>query len=413
MSTETWVPKKLNELGYVGRGKSKHRPRNEPSLFGGKYPFVQTGDIKAAELYLRDYTQTYNDKGLAQSKLWKSGTLCITIAANIAETAILGLEACFPDSVVGFVANEEKSDVRFIKYYIDTMKLRMQNISRGTTQDNLSLEKLHTFDILTPPLPIQRKIADVLSAYDDLIEVNTRRIRIMEQMAQSVYRKWFGKVEEGSLPEGWEVKPFGELLSFDINGGWGEEEPNEQFPIPGYVIRGTDIPGGRYGQFDKVPFRYHKKSNFVSRQLINGDIVIEIAGGSKGQPVGRALSIGQQLLDYFDNQVICASFCKLLRPNHNIVSSEYLYLHLREIYENGIIEKYQTQSTGIINFKSTFFFEDNLVIVPDKTSMDRFTEFTRPIFEIIGTLGAKNTNLRRTRDLLLPRLVSGEVAIHE
>jgi type I restriction enzyme S subunit len=218
-------------------------------------------------------------------------------------------------------------------------------------------------------------------------------------------------VDTQSLPAGWEAKPFGELLSFDINGGWGEEEPNEQFVIPAYVIRGTDIPDGRYGKFDKVPFRYHEQSNFASRQLLEGDIVIEIAGGSKGQPVGRALLIGRQLLAKFDNKVICASFCKLLRPNQSIVSSEYLYLHLREIYENDVIEKYQTQSTGIINFKSTFFLEDNLVIVPDKTMMVKFTEFARPIFEMIVTLGAKNANLRWTRDLLLPRLVSGETKL--
>ena len=89
--------KKLNELGLVRRGKSKHRPRNEPSLYGGQYPFVQTGDVKAADLYLSDYTQTYNEKGLAQSRLWDPGTLCITIAANIAETAILAIKACFPE----------------------------------------------------------------------------------------------------------------------------------------------------------------------------------------------------------------------------------------------------------------------------------------------------------------------------
>ena len=71
MGQKNWVPKKLDDLGFVGRGRSRHRPRNDPSLYGGKYPFFQTGDIKAADMYLRNYTQTYNEKGLAQSKLWK------------------------------------------------------------------------------------------------------------------------------------------------------------------------------------------------------------------------------------------------------------------------------------------------------------------------------------------------------
>ena len=81
-----WDYKVLDELGTVSRGRSRHRPRNDKSLFGGKYPFVQTADVKAANLYLTDYTETYNEKGLEQSKLWKAGTLCITIAANIADT---------------------------------------------------------------------------------------------------------------------------------------------------------------------------------------------------------------------------------------------------------------------------------------------------------------------------------------
>ena len=163
--------------------------------------------------------------------MWNPGTLCITIAANIAETAILAIKGCFPDSVVGFIPDESKCDVRFVKYYIDTIKLRMQNISKGTTQDNLSLDKLLTFDFLTPPLHGQRKIAGVLSAYDDLIENNQRRIAILEEMARNLYREWFvkfrfpiyradGTVERlhdpkrdpmhasplGPIPHGWEVK---------------------------------------------------------------------------------------------------------------------------------------------------------------------------------------------------------------
>ena len=223
---KNWVPHKLNELGYVGRGRSRHRPRNAPELYGGIYPFIQTGDVKATELYISEYSQTYNEKGLAQSKLWEPGTLLITISANIAETAILKIKACFPDSIVGFIAEPTKSDVKFVKYYIDILKLQMQNISRGTTQDNLSLDKLITFDFLTPPLPTQRKIASILSAYDDLIENNTRRIKILEGMAQSLYKEWFVKfrfpgyeqvemVESalGLIPEGWEVKNLDNIVS--------------------------------------------------------------------------------------------------------------------------------------------------------------------------------------------------------
>ncbi|MEI7609151.1 MAG: hypothetical protein WCJ64_17365 [Rhodospirillaceae bacterium] len=106
----------LDQLGEVSRGRSRHRPRDAAFLYGGPFPFVQTGDVKRAGLYLTEYEQTYSEAGLAQSKLWPAGTLCITIAANIADTAILGIDACFPDSVIGLKANPQRADARFIKY---------------------------------------------------------------------------------------------------------------------------------------------------------------------------------------------------------------------------------------------------------------------------------------------------------
>lgn len=134
--------KTLSEVGSIGRGKSKHRPRNDPRLYGGQHPFVQTSEVKHAGLHLTNYSQTYSELGLAQSKLWPAETLCITIAANIGDTAILGIPACFPDSILGFVADPDASDVRYVKYCLDGFKEQIQLISRGTTQDNLSLDKL-------------------------------------------------------------------------------------------------------------------------------------------------------------------------------------------------------------------------------------------------------------------------------
>ena len=111
-----FVEATLPELGEFGRGVSKHRPRNDPSLLGGIYPLIQTGDVANSELYITSYNSTYSELGLKQSKMWGKGTLCITIAANIAKTAILGIDACFPDSIVGFNANEKTSNI-FIHFW--------------------------------------------------------------------------------------------------------------------------------------------------------------------------------------------------------------------------------------------------------------------------------------------------------
>ncbi len=192
MPATEWKPRRLDELGFVGRGKSRHRPRGEARLYGGPYPFIQTADIMAADPYITGYSQTYSEFGLQQSKLWPPNTLCMTIAgANTAETAILKIEACFPDSVVGFISDEKQSDLHFVKYSLDLLKDKYRAITRGATQDNLSLDKLLSFPIPTPPLPVQRRIAGILSAYDELMENNRRRIRLLEAMARALYREWF------------------------------------------------------------------------------------------------------------------------------------------------------------------------------------------------------------------------------
>jgi len=112
--SSAWQLVKLSDLGEVNRGRSRHRPRYAEHLYGGPYPFIQTGDIRESGGRITSYKQTYSEAGLAQSRMWPAGTMCITIAANIAETAILTFPACFPDSVVGFIADESKCDVRFV-----------------------------------------------------------------------------------------------------------------------------------------------------------------------------------------------------------------------------------------------------------------------------------------------------------
>ena len=184
-------PRTLAQLGSVSRGRSRHRPRDAEFLYGGPYPFVQTGDVKRAALNLTEFSQTYSEAGLAQSKLWNKGTLCITIAANIAETAILGMDACFPDSVIGFIADEDECDVRYVKYWFDVYKMRFQKVSKGAAQDNLSQTKLLSFTLDLPPVDQQREVADTLSLFDLHIENNQRRIALLDELLVDVFREWF------------------------------------------------------------------------------------------------------------------------------------------------------------------------------------------------------------------------------
>ncbi len=199
-SNTTWEKAKLEDIALdFSRGKSKHRPRNDKCLFGGDYPFIQTGDIRNADKYVTDYSETYNETGLAQSKLWPAGTLCITIAANIAETAILSFPCCFPDSVIGFIPNEKLTTVDFVYYLIQFFKSELQNLSKGAAQDNLNLAKFENMNFPLPPLPEQKRIVKELDTLSEKVrqlqEIYTKQIANCAELKQAYLQKAF----EGEL----------------------------------------------------------------------------------------------------------------------------------------------------------------------------------------------------------------------
>jgi type I restriction enzyme S subunit len=175
---EGWVEKSLVEVSKdFGRGKSKNRPRNDPKLYGGKYPFIQTGDVRNSDHRITSYSQTYNENGLAQSKLWPKGTLCITIAANIAETGILDFSACFPDSVIGVVVKEGATSNSFLEYLLQSFKAHLQAQGKGSAQANINLG---TFENQLFPFPSSREQQAIVSRLDSLHE-ETRRLASLYQ----------------------------------------------------------------------------------------------------------------------------------------------------------------------------------------------------------------------------------------
>ena len=151
-----WPMVPLGDLGTLDRGKSKHRPRNAPELLGGEHPLIQTGDVANSEGYIRSYKSTYSDLGLAQSKKWPKGTLCITIAANIASTGILDFDACFPDSVVGFTPNKS-SNSEFIQGLFRFLKQILEEKAPQVAQKNINLKILRELPVLLPDINTQNK----------------------------------------------------------------------------------------------------------------------------------------------------------------------------------------------------------------------------------------------------------------
>lgn len=155
---QDWWWASLPQIGWFDRGRSRHRPRNAPHLYDGPYPFIQTSDIRRANTVIKEYKQTYSEAGLEQSKLWPVGTLCITIAANIAETAILGFDSCFPDSVVGLSVSERFVSIRFVELYLRTIRRRLEEYAPATAQKNINIETLKNIAVALPPYTEQEEI---------------------------------------------------------------------------------------------------------------------------------------------------------------------------------------------------------------------------------------------------------------
>ena len=383
----SWDYKTLNELGTVSRGRSRHRPRNDNSLFGGKYPFVQTADVKAANFYLTDYTETYNEKGLEQSRLWKAGTLCITNAANIADTAILGIDACFPDSIMGFVPFEGVSNAKFIKYAFDMLQRDIKQISQGTAQDNLSWQKLETIKFPAPDIKIQNKIVEILGTFDDLIENNQKQIKLLEEAAQRLYKEWFidlrfpgyenCKIVDG-VPEGWEIVSISDVADLKAGGDKPKDFANtltNECTIPVFANGITDK--GLMGFTNKPAIT--KPSVTISAR---GTVGVVFLRREPFMPIVRLISV---------------------TPNEEKMDVFYLYLYLAN---------QSFRSTGAAQQQITVpLLKNKTIMCPDEGVRKPFEMYTKTIFDKIQGLEKQTMKLIEARDRLLPKLMNGEIEV--
>ncbi len=395
-----WNVCRIDDLGDINRGKSKHRPRNDARLFGGKYPFIQTGDVKKANLYITEFDTTYSEFGLAQSRLWPKDTLCITIAANIAESAILGFDACFPDSVVGFVPKKNKADLKFVKYLLDEFKVYMQQISKGTTQDNLSLDKLRRVKFYAPDYDVQVKIAKVISAYDDLIENNNKRIKILEKMAENLYKEWFVRFRfpgyeqaefENGIPKGWETKRLGDEL--EVKRGGSPRPIHEYLSDTGLKwLKISDATQSDNPYIVNIEESIIEEGLKKTVYLKAGSLVLSNSA-TPGLP--RILTIDSCIHDGW-----------LYFPKKKL-SNEYLYLLFNHIRPHLL-----SKGNGAIftNLK-TDILKRYLFTKPTDIILSLFNDLVKPIFGQIYSLTMKNQNLTKQRDMLLPRLMFGKLEV--
>lgn len=376
----------------------------------GEYYFINGNNLSDGKILIKEDTKRISS--IEYDKIKKElheKTVLVAINGTLGniglyqdEPVALGKSACY-------INVNEKAEKLYVRYVLANQDFQIyaRDFATGSTIKNLGLKAVRDYSFNLPPLPTQRRIASILSAYDDLIENNLKRIKLLEEKAQLHYKELMHERIYSKTNRDEYIK---DCLSYYIGGGWGDENYKEGFTEPAYVIRGTDIPDTRGGNVSGIPLRFHKVSNLESRKMQAGDIVFEISNGQINN-IGRTVLISNRLLGQFDQPLMCASFAKLIRVNEK-VSPEFFYLYLNDGQVNGLLYQYKSNSAnGINNFAFETFIDEVKITIPNKTELKTFTEMVKPIFNLISTLGEQNSKLKDARDILLPKLMSGQIEV--
>lgn len=358
-------------------------------------------------------------------------------------------EPCWPsDNALVVRPSSTLTDPKFLRY---ALQLRIEDaagMNRGAANPLITQKDLGRLLVYHPSIEHQAAIANVLCSLDDKIELNRRINETLEEMAQAIFRDWFvyfgptqrkldggtdpveimgglvvdpdrareladlfpARIGNDGLPEGWQEKPFSFLLEDTIGGDWGKEAPEGDENHPVAIIRGTDFPALLEGGIGKVPLRFTTARKANRRRLQERDIVLEVSGGSPTQPTGRSIWVAQSILERFECDVVCASFCRRFRPT-SPAASLVAWAHLINLYREGGTWKYQNQSTGISNFQTTHFLDTEQVIWGGNEVAEAFSSIVEPMAKLANR--NENLSLSSVRDFLLPKLMSGEVRLRD
>lgn len=394
---------KMKDITLIKTGKLD----SNAAVDGGRYPFFTC------------------DPNTLKINNWAYDTEAVLLAGNNARgnyTAKFykGKFNAYQRVYIIETADPLKLNTRYLCYALNQQLQLLKTMSSGSTTKFLTLGMLHGLDIPLPSIEVQKQIVSVLSAYDDLIENNQKQIKLLEEAAQRLYKEWFvdlrfPRYEKAPIidgvPQGWKKLPLGELIKFEIGGGWGEDQPTEKCDQPAYVIRGTDLYDVTHGNAKSIPYRYHSQSNLNSRKLQDGDIVFEVSGGSKNEGVARTALITKSLVDFLGGDVICASFCKLIRFK-NKSAAKYMYDTFQYLRNSGETVKFDKRSaSSIVNYRWKDFLEQQFIFVPTTDILTKFNVLAENMQKTIVNKAQTIEQAKQARDRLLSKLMSGELEV--
>ena len=340
-----------------------------------------------------------------------SGDVLLNITGDSVARACIMSDEYLPARVNQHVAiirgKTDRVSNNYILYFLQWRKGHLlQLASAGATRNALTKGMIEQLEIDLPSIDDQKKIVAILDALQYKIQLNQKINDNLQQQSSAIFREWF--IDAPKSVE-WPRGTFADLIDRTISGDWGKDAPNGNYTEMVYCIRGADIPEVKAGNKGKMPTRFILPKNYAAKKLVDGDIVVEISGGSPTQSTGRAAPISESLLDRYDRGMVCTNFCKAIKPKQGY--SMFVYHYWQHLYDAGVFFGYENGTTGIKNLDINGFIETEEIVIPPIETVSRFDAVCQSIANMVYANGLENERLANMRDTLLPKLMSGEIDV--
>jgi type I restriction enzyme S subunit len=397
---------KSKEFGKIGELVIKIKDINPPYII-----------LSAME---RVDTSSYPKDKLGKYKLAKGDFVVAMTGATIGKVGKLKTDVlAYINQRVAKIKAKNCVCNDFIYYSISTEQFQAfirNNIDSNTAQENISAISIGKFPILLPPLPEQKAIAAILSSLDDKIDLLHRQNSTLEKMAETLFRQWFVERRpepvEGKAKEEWEEETFEKWIHETVGGDWGKESIKGDFTKAVCCLRGTDIADLNNGLPNKTPIRFIKENKYQSICPNDGDLIIEVSGGTENQSTGRICYINNQVKTLFNYPLVFSNFCRMIRikkPEYSF----FVYCYIQYLYNQDEFFNLENGSSGIKNLDYKTLLFDLKYKMPDEDSVIKFHNHVKSLFQKVNQNKIQIRTLSTLRDTLLPKLMSGEVTVQE
>lgn len=344
---------------------------------------------------------------------------CITIgrSGNIGTPYIY--KKCWAHNTTLYIDNFKGNDPLYLYYLCKTIPFK--SFVGGSAVPTLNRNHIHPIMVkYIPNLSDQRKIAGILSALDSKIENNNKINANLEAQAQALFKSWFVDFtpfkdqpfvdsELGPIPQGWKVGKYEDIILDTLAGDWGKEKITGNYTHEVACVRGCDFQDMNNGYRGNTPQRFILEKNYSTKRLLPQDLIIEISGGTLTVSTGRACLVSKEMLEKYDNNLVCTNFCKVIRPIDGY--SAYCYYSWLHKYNNRVMFGYENGSSGLKNFRFKDFLTKEPLLIPPKADLIKFQHIIKLLQQKKQTNGTESTKLAALRDTLLPKLMSGEIKL--